>query len=208
MNYCANIAQEEEAAVLALFRSRAAHVGLSVLVAVSVSASAYADDAAAPAAPPATPPPAAMESGAPLFEGTHFGIAAAFNADTQALVLAPAFGSILAAVGLAYEHASDGLAPPAVTDKDAAALILSVAYMVHNRGPLAMGPELDLTSTLAPGGAFDNNDLKVGWAFWYAPWKAPIAIGGAALVDFEFVKGRSAVIKLVEPSVRIVFGFH
>lgn len=197
--------------MLALFRSRAAHVGLSVLVAVSVSASAYADNAAAPAAPPATPPPAAaMESGEPLFEGTHFGIAAAFNTDTQALVLAPAFGPILAAIGLAFEHNGNGLAPPVVTDKDAAAVILSAAYMIVNSRQigLAMGPEVDLTSTLAPGSAFDNNDLKLGWAFWYAPWKAPIAIGSAALVDFAFAKGQSAVIKLVEPSVRIVFGFH
>jgi hypothetical protein len=184
-------------------------MGLSVLVAVSVSASAYADDAAAPAAPPATPPPAAMESGAPLFEGTHFAIAAAFNADTPALLLAPAFGPVLAAVGLAYEHNGNGLAP-GVTDKDAAALILSAAYMIVNSRAigLAMGPELDLTSTLAPGSAFDNNDFRVGWAFWYAPWKAPIAIGTAAQVAFVSNKGQSAVIRLVTPAVRIVFGFH
>lgn len=144
----------------------------------------------------------------PLFEGTHFGIAAAFNANTPALVLAPAVNSLLLAIGLAYEHNGNGLAPPVVTDKDAAALILSVAYMVHNKGALAMGPEVDLTSSLAPGGAFDNNELSLGWAFWYAPWRAPIAIGGAALVDFTFNKGQSAIIKLFEPSVRIVFGFH
>jgi hypothetical protein len=151
-----------------------------------------------------------MESGGPLFEGTHFGIAAYFNANTPALVLAPAVNSLFLAVGLAYEHNGNGLAPPLVTDKDAAALILSVAYMLHNSRAtgLAMGPEVDLTSSLAPGGAFDNNELSLGWAFWYAPWKAPIAIGGAALVDFTFNKGQSAIIKLFEPSVRIVFGFH
>jgi hypothetical protein len=150
-----------------------------------------------------------MESGGALFEGTHFGIAAAFNADTPALLLAPAFGPVLAAIGLAYEHNGNGLAP-GLADKDAAAVILSAAYMIVNSraAGLAMGPEVDLTSTLAPGSAFDNNDFKLGWAFWYAPWKAPIAIGGAALIDFAFNKGQSAVIKLVEPSVRIVFGFH
>ncbi len=151
-----------------------------------------------------------MESGgAPLFEGTHFGIAAAFNADTQALVLAPAVNALLLAVGLAYEHNGNGLAPGA-TDKDAAALILSAAYMIVNSraAGLAMGPELDLTSTLAPGSAFDNNDFRVGWAFWYAPWKAPIAIGTAAQISFVSNKGQSAVIRLVEPSVRIVFAFH
>ena len=205
MNYCANIAQEEEAAVPALFRSRAAHVSLSVLVAVSVSASAYADDAA-PAAPPATPPPAAMESGAPLFEGTHFAVLAAFNGASPTLFVAPAIDSLLLGVGLAYEHNENGLAPMS-TDKDQATLTLTAAYMLHNRIPFAMGPELALVLPLAPD-AFNPVTVVPGWAFLYAPWKAPIAIGTALDIALVFPKSPGkAIIATTTPAVRIVFGF-
>jgi len=193
--------------VLALFRSRAAHVSLSVLVAVSVSASAYADDAAAPAAPPATPPPAAMESGTPLFEGTHFAVLAGFNASSPVLFFAPAVNSLLLGVGISWEHNGNGLAPMS-TDKDEALVVVTAAYMLHNQVPFAMGPEIAIAATLAPGSPFDTTVVTPGWAFWYAPWKAPIAIGTALDVSFTFPKSPAkAIIATTTPAVRIVFGF-
>lgn len=148
-----------------------------------------------------------MESGTPLFEGTHFAVLAAFNGASPTLFIAPAVNSLLLGVGLAWEHNGNGLAPMS-TDKDQASVVLTAAYMLHNQVPFAMGPEIALVATLAPGSPFDNITVVPGWAFWYAPWKAPIAIGTALDVALTFPKGGSAIIATTTPAVRIVFGFH
>jgi hypothetical protein len=149
-----------------------------------------------------------MESGAPLFEGTHFGVVAAFDGASPALFVAPAINSLLMGVGFSYEHNGNGLAPGS-TEKDSALVVVTAAYMIHNQVPFAMGPEIALAATLAPGDPFDTTIVTPGWAFWYAPWKAPIAIGTALDVALTFPKSPAkAIIATTTPSVRIVFGFR
>jgi hypothetical protein len=148
-----------------------------------------------------------MESGTPLFEGTHFAVLAAFNEASPVLFIAPAINSLLMGIGIEWKHDGNGI-PPGGPDKDQALVVVTAAYMLHNQVPFAMGPEIAIAATLAPGSPFDTTVVTPGWAFWYAPWKAPIAIGTALDVSLTFPKGAKAIIATTTPSVRIVFGFH
>lgn len=157
--------------------------------------SAYAQEA--------TPPPAAMPADRPLFAGTHLGIGSSFGVDSTALTLAGNSGSVLFAIGgiLKYDgNVAEGM------DKTSASAVLDLGYMVHNRFPFAMGPEVVFIPELAPKG-FGTNVVQAGWAFWYAPWNIPAVIGTAAFVNIVLPDGGKAVVTTVTPAVRIVFGF-
>jgi len=188
----------------AVFRCRAALVCSAAVIAVlsSISATAHAQDSTAPA--PAAPPPAAgeMPAGQPLYEGTHFGIGTSFNTTSPVLLLAPQTGPLLLGVGLAVDYDRNK-----ATDQTTSDLVLVGAYMIHNVFPFAMGPELDYSTQIMPNG-FKNFALSPGWAFWYAPWKAPIVIGGAVFLNIAVADGRGTVVSTASPAVRIVFGFH
>jgi hypothetical protein len=153
----------------------------------------------------ATPVPAAEAAPAParpLFAGTHFGFGASFGIDSPVAFLAANSDAFLWGAGLLFAY--DG---NAMMEKTHASAVLTVAYMVHNRFPFAMGPEIDYAPQLAPN-AFDNHDLRAGWTLWYAPWTIPCVIGTAVFADFAFASGKSTVVTSVSPAVRIVFGFH
>ena len=175
---------------------RAARISAAALVALGVSwalaPAAHADDAA----------PAAMPAERPLFSGTHFGIASSFGLESPVVLLAGNTGAVLWGIGAEYKH--DG---NAAADQDSASAVLSLAYMVHNQFPFAMGPEVNFIGELAPKG-LDTNVLQAGWAFWYAPWNIPAVVGTAVFVQTVFPGGGSAVVTTVTPAVRIVFGFH
>jgi hypothetical protein len=144
-----------------------------------------------------------MPADRPLFAGTHFGIGSSFGVDSTALTLAGNSGSVLFAIGgiLKYDgNVAEGM------DKTSASAVLDLGYMVHNRFPFAMGPEVVFIPELAPKG-FGTNVVQAGWAFWYAPWNIPAVIGTAAFVNIVLPDGGKAVITTVTPAVRIVFGF-
>jgi hypothetical protein len=179
-------------------RARMSAVVLGVLVLFAAPA-AHAQE------PPAAPPPMAAEPAArPLFGGVHWGVGSSFGADSPVLFLAGNYEAIAFGVGAFYLH--DGNIPPPM-DETHAGLVLSLGYMVHNVFPFAMGPEADFIGSLAPK-AFDDNSLRLGWAFWYAPWNIPCIIGTAAFVNLDFPPGLKSRISTVTPAVRIVFGFH
>ncbi|HEX7839984.1 MAG TPA: hypothetical protein VF469_21055 [Kofleriaceae bacterium] len=141
-------------------------------------------------------------AGRPLFEGTHLGIGASFGADSPLAFLAGYSNEFLWGVGLVFIRNNN-----LPTDKTNATAVISLAYMLHNKFPFGMGPEVDIAPELSPK-AFDGVDLRLGWAFWYAPWNAPIGIGPAVFVDLDFPSGKSSVITSLTPAVRVVFGFH
>jgi hypothetical protein len=193
-----------------LFRCRAACGSAAALVATLLFATSSVqaqDNAAATPAPMAAAPvpmaaaPAPMVE-QPLFKDTHVGIETSFGADSPAVFLAGNTGAVLWGVGVIFNYDGNLMA-----DKTHANLVLSAGYMVHNRFPFAMGPEVDYVPQLAPS-AFDSNDVRVGWTLWYAPWSIPAVIGTAVLVDLDFVNGKKAVVSSLAPVVRIVFGFH
>jgi hypothetical protein len=200
----------------AVFRCRATHFGAVALVlALSwlASASAFAQDSTAPAAPAASVPAAAapMPADRPLYEGTRLGIASSFGADSPQVFLAGSTGSVLWGIGVAnFKYDGNAVASPTNPggDKTTADLVVSLAYMVHNQYPFAMGPEVDYIPTLAPK-SFDTNVIQAGWALWYAPFHIPAVIGTAALVTIVMPPSPGkAVVTAVTPAVRIVFGFH
>jgi hypothetical protein len=179
----------------ACIRDRVARSSAIALITLLVAAgTASAQDA--------TPAAAAPPADRPLFDGTHFGVGSSFGTDSPVALLAGNTGAVLWGVGALFSH--DGNAE---MNKTAANLVLNLQYMIHNRFPFAMGPEIDFIPELAPS-SFDNNTLQVGWSLWYAPWNAPIVIGSAVLVNVDFPAGKSAVVTSLTPAVRIVFGFH
>lgn len=192
----------------ALSQCRAARTSAMILAVVwsLASVSAHAQGAPPPAAPPAAteapPAPAGEMAGRPLFEGVHFAIGSSFGSDTPLAFLAGNADAFLYGIGLVLIHDSN-----LPTDKTNATAVVSAAYMLHNKFPFAMGPEVDIAPELAPK-AFDGIDLRLGWAFWYAPWNIPAAIGPAVFLDLDFPSGKSSVIATLSPAVRIVFGFH
>ena len=58
---------------------------------------------------------------------------------------------------------------------------------------------------LAPRG-FGTNVVQTGWAFWYAPWSIPAALGSAMFVSLVFPTEGSCRHHR-HPAVRVVFGF-
>jgi hypothetical protein len=171
---------------------------LAVLWLGTHSAQAQEVPAAAPPAPATTAAPPER----PLFADVHVGIATSFGVDSPTVVLAGNAGAVLWGIGASYKH--DG---NATGDQDTASGVLNLAYMVYNKFPFAMGPEVTFIPELAPKG-FSNNAVQAGWGLWYAPFNIPAVVGTAILVQAVFPDGGSAVVTTVTPAVRIVFGFH
>jgi hypothetical protein len=181
------------------------------------ASSAYAQDSTAPAAPAAmAPPPAAapMPADRPLYDGTHFGIAAVFGVTSPApdgtLFLAGNTGAVLWGLGVDFKYDGNAVAGPTNPggDKTTASGVLSLAYMVHNQFPFAMGPEIDYITTLSPK-AFDTNIVQAGLALWYAPFNIPAVIGTGAFVQVVIPPSPAKeIITTLAPQVRVVFGFH
>lgn len=171
--------------------------------ALATAGSARADDPA-PTPTPALSPAAAQPPGPPeaVFSGTHFGVGSSFGGDSPVAFLAGNTNAVLWGLGLVFAHDENLMA-----DKTHAAAVLSLGYMVHNKFPFAMGPEIDITPDLAPK-AFDGIDVRAGWALWYAPWNIPAVVGTAVFVDLNFPSGGKSVITTLTPAVRVVFGFH
>ena len=204
----------------AVFRCRAPRLDAAALVIPAVllvaASSAYAQDSPAPAAPAPMAPAAAapMPAERPLYDGTHFGIAAVFGVTSPApdgtLFLAGNTGAVLWGLGVDFKY--DGNAMAGATnpggDKTTASGVLSLAYMMHNQFPFAMGPEIDYITTLSPK-AFDTNIVQAGLALWYAPFNIPAVIGTGAFVQVVIPPSPAKqVITTLVPQVRIVFGFH
>lgn len=110
--------------------------------------------------------------------------------------------------GFGFTYDPNGIPGPTgpTLEKFSGTLLLLAEYMVINEGPFAMGPELLLTGSIAPGGFLSRRTISPGLCWWYAPWwNAPVLIGGAWHLQITSVYGLAPIIDFGTPSVR--FGF-
>jgi hypothetical protein len=86
-------------------------------------------------------------------------------------------------------------------------LVLAMAYFVIDKFPFAMGPELVVTGSLAPGNPFDTTVVSPMLALRYAPWAAPVAIGTDLGVAIAMVHGEKPTAGLTTNGLDIIFAF-
>jgi len=135
-----------------------------------------------------SPPPAQAQSveTPPVLKQGCAGVLGGVNDSPFLLGAIAPIDHMLIGAGLSFDYNGDGQTDAAgnkLNDKVASNLVLAVQYMVFDKSPFAMGPEIFLVGSLAPGKAFDYLLVRPGWGFWYTPWQAPIAIGSALTVE-------------------------
>jgi hypothetical protein len=86
-------------------------------------------------------------------------------------------------------------------------LFLDVLYFVHDRAPFAMGPEMNVITSLSPNYPATVILVTPLWALRYAPWKAPIAIGTGLGMSIAFTRGAQPVASLATQGLDIVYAF-
>lgn len=155
--------------------------------------------AAQPAGPPAHP----------LFSGLGFGALISVN-QQPSLVLVGSYDSLLFGAGVQLSYNSQGVPDSdgmATSHKVLASGTVGLQYMLYNRHPVALGPEIDYTTSLAPGDPFRVHTVSGGAAFWYAPFNAPVLVGGAWLAAVSHTSGAATTLDLMSPSLRLVLVF-
>jgi len=116
-------------------------------------------------------------------------------------------------VGLSFNYNGAGQPDAAggrLNDKISSSLLLAAQYMVVDHAPFAMGPELFVVGSLAPEKAFTALQAQPGWAFWYCPFNAPLAIGSAIDLQIQIPTqhGQKAVLNLLTPGLRLGYIFN
>jgi hypothetical protein len=86
-------------------------------------------------------------------------------------------------------------------------LFTDVIYFVHDRAPFAMGPELNVITSLSPNYPATVVVVTPLLALRYAPWRAPIAIGTGLGMSFAFTRGAQPVASLATQGLDIVYAF-
>lgn len=117
-------------------------------------------------------------------------------------------------VGLGFTYNGNGAVAAPLTgvkgtenNKIGEDLFLDLIYFVHDQGPFAMGPELNLITSLSPNNPATVVVFTPMWALRYAPWKAPIAIGTGLGVGFTFQKGAQPMASLATQGLDLVYAF-
>lgn len=86
-------------------------------------------------------------------------------------------------------------------------LVLAMAYFIIDKFPFAMGPELVVTGSIAPGDPFATTVVSPMVALRYAPWAAPVAIGTDLGVAIAMVHGEKPSAGLTTNGLDILFAF-
>jgi hypothetical protein len=86
-------------------------------------------------------------------------------------------------------------------------LVLAMAYFVIDKFPFAMGPEVVVTGSMAPGNPFDTTIVSPMIALRYVPWSAPVAIGTDLGIAIAMVHGEKPTAGLTTNGLDIIFAF-
>jgi hypothetical protein len=86
-------------------------------------------------------------------------------------------------------------------------LVLAMAYFVVDKFPFAMGPEIVMTGSMAPGSPFDTVVVAPMWALRVAPWAAPVAIGTDLGMSVAMAHGAKPMASLTTNGLDILFAF-
>jgi hypothetical protein len=181
----------------------------SIIVVVGTSPAFASDEKA--------PPRAVQGAGggqqrpAAIYEGTHL----AGFAQAAALPFVGVYatiGGLTLGGGIQFNYVSQGIpepsAPPGTPSNVHTSFGLHVygSYMVHDVLPFATGPEFTWATSVAPD-AFQVNVLLPGWAFWYAPFPAPLLVGTAMNANLTFLPGGEYTLGLATPGLRLAWLF-
>jgi hypothetical protein len=117
-------------------------------------------------------------------------------------------------IGLGFTYDANGSPTSPLTDVKGAPnnrigsdLFLDVMYFVHDVAPFAMGPELNVITSLSPNVPATAVVVTPLLALRYAPWKVPIAIGTGLGMSFTYVKGLQPVASLATQGLDLVYSF-
>jgi hypothetical protein len=197
----------------------------TAFVLVSVfAATARADD------PPAAPAPASTETSSPMeapapaapavpaprkFAGartSYYMSGSVSNSPFWTVGTTRAPGYSLAA-GLSFNYDGNGLAIPGSTtrstDKLSVQALIYGSYYIYNRFPVGIAAEVALVSPLSPT-AFDPAVvIQPGMVIYYAPFPAPVVIGGALSMSINVPKadGAKVSVQTLTPGLRIIYVF-
>jgi len=149
----------------------------------------------------------------PILKQGYAGVVGGVNDSPFLLGAITPIDHMLVGGGLSFDYSGYGqkdAAGNALNDKVASNLSFAIQYMVLDKSPFAMGPEIFLVGSLAPGKAFDYLLVRPGWGFWYMPWNAPIAIGSALAVEITVPtqSGQKANIRSLTPGLRLGYIFN
>ena len=90
-------------------------------------------------------------------------------------------------------------------------LVVAGEYMVIDKLPFALGPEITVLGSLAPDRVFTQLTFLPGVAFWYAPFRAPLVLGSAVdaeIVTFNGPLAPKAQITVLTPGLRLGYIFN
>jgi hypothetical protein len=169
----------------------------ALMLALSAAPADAQDPAPAAAAVAPAPAPAGMINGnAPFLVGgvsnqPYFFGGLALN------------GGVIVALGLGLSY--DG---SLAKDQTSFFAVLHAEYMAVNKANYAFGPELTVILPFAPT-AFNAVTLAPGFAFWYAPFSAPVLIGAALDLNMVITTTPSSAFSLgtVTPALRLAYVF-
>jgi hypothetical protein len=158
-----------------------------------------------PTEPAATAPPGAPPA-RPLFTGTHLGAYVSF-AEIPGLLLGLNHERLVLAAGFTFKYdgnakGAGGAGAPAAS-RFSSGTLLSVAYIVHDRYPVAFGPALAYSTTFVPGAVFDQQFVSGSMAFYFAPFPAPLVLVTVLSSRLILAKGREPVFELITPSLLV-----
>ncbi len=157
-----------------------------------------------------------------MFRQGLFGVLGAVNDSPTVLPAMTVADHFFVGVGLQF-HWNDNGPPPAARPSTRAAnppggankfnsnLVVAGEYMVIDKLPFALGPELTVLGSLAPDRVFTTLVFEPGIAFWYAPFRAPLVLGSA--VDAEIITqngptAAKAQVTILTPGLRLGYIFN
>jgi len=162
---------------------------------------------------PATSAETKPAKGPTMFPAGLIGVLGGVSDSPSFVVAATPFDHTFAGIGLSFNYNGAGQPNAShsdISDKIASNLLLAAQYMVVDHHPFAMGPEFFISGSLSPDKLFSFLQVQPGWAFWYCPFKAPLAIGSALDIQVQIPTqhGQKPIINLLTPALRIGYIFN
>jgi hypothetical protein len=88
---------------------------------------------------------------------------------------------------------------------------IALQYMLIDKLPFAIGPEIQVIGSIAPDRFWSTIIFQPGVAFWYAPFRAPFVLGGALdaqIITFNGTGAAKAEVTILTPGLRLGYIFN
>jgi hypothetical protein len=132
--------------------------------------------------------------------------------EVPAILLGMNFGPLVVTGGFNFKYDGNGLVDPATSkhgpDHVSAGLSFGASYMVYNTYPMALGPLVQYSMSVAPGSVFDQQTVYGGMEFFFAPFPVPLLLGATLLVRMTFVTEEKPVIDFFTPGLLFAYKIY